>query len=41
MTQAHLATGILPDPRAIGRSCNTCHTQVHGSNSPSGSRFER
>jgi DmsE family decaheme c-type cytochrome len=41
MTMGHLANGPLPDPRAIGRSCNTCHTQIHGSNSPAGSRFER
>ncbi len=27
--------------RTIGRSCQNCHTQIHGSNSPSGARFQR
>jgi DmsE family decaheme c-type cytochrome len=27
--------------RAIGRACQNCHTQIHGSNSPSGARFQR
>jgi DmsE family decaheme c-type cytochrome len=27
--------------RTIGRSCQNCHTQVHGSNSPSGARLQR
>ncbi|MGE4649912.1 MAG: DmsE family decaheme c-type cytochrome [Myxococcota bacterium] len=38
---ANLANGPFPDPRAIGRSCVTCHVQVHGSNHPSGARFHR
>jgi hypothetical protein len=25
----------------IGRSCQNCHSQVHGSNHPSGARFQR
>jgi DmsE family decaheme c-type cytochrome len=27
--------------RTIGRSCQNCHTQIHGSNAPSGARFQR
>ena len=27
--------------RTISRSCQNCHSQVHGSNSPSGARFQR
>jgi DmsE family decaheme c-type cytochrome len=27
--------------RAEGRSCQTCHSQIHGSNSPNGGRFQR
>jgi len=27
--------------RTIGRSCQNCHTQVHGSNHPSGARLQR
>ena len=27
--------------RTMGRSCQSCHTQIHGSNSPSGARFQR
>ncbi|WP_291602715.1 DmsE family decaheme c-type cytochrome [Bradyrhizobium sp.] len=26
---------------AVGQSCQNCHTNIHGSNSPSGSRFHR
>jgi hypothetical protein len=25
----------------IGRSCQNCHSQIHGSNHPSGARFQR
>ena len=28
-------------PRMIGRACQNCHSQVHGSNHPSGARFQR
>jgi DmsE family decaheme c-type cytochrome len=28
-------------PRMIGRSCQNCHSAVHGSNHPSGARFQR
>jgi len=39
------AAGLLPagnpSSRLIGRSCQNCHTQVHGSNHPAGVRFQR
>jgi DmsE family decaheme c-type cytochrome len=38
-TRAGLATGPGPDERLMGRACITCHTNVHGSNNPSGRRF--
>jgi DmsE family decaheme c-type cytochrome len=41
MTRGNLAGGPIPDPRLISTSCQTCHVNIHGSNSPSGSRFER
>jgi DmsE family decaheme c-type cytochrome len=41
MTRGNLAGGPMPDPRLISTSCQTCHVNIHGSNSPSGSRFER
>ncbi len=41
LTAGNLPMGPLPDPRAIGSSCQTCHSEIHGSNSPSGARFER
>jgi DmsE family decaheme c-type cytochrome len=28
-------------PRMVGRACQNCHSQVHGSNHPSGARFQR
>ncbi|HYM19235.1 MAG TPA: DmsE family decaheme c-type cytochrome [Micropepsaceae bacterium] len=41
LTRGYLANGPLPDVRLINRSCSNCHAQIHGSNSPAGSRFER
>jgi DmsE family decaheme c-type cytochrome len=41
MTMGNLAGGPRPDPRVISTSCQTCHVNIHGSNDPSGSRFER
>jgi DmsE family decaheme c-type cytochrome len=41
LTRGYLANGPLPDIRLMNRSCSNCHAQIHGSNSPSGSRFER
>ena len=37
---ASLAGGSQ-SPRMIGRTCQNCHSQVHGSNHPSGARFQR
>jgi DmsE family decaheme c-type cytochrome len=33
--------GGTQSARVIGRSCQNCHTQIHGSNHPSGARFQR
>jgi DmsE family decaheme c-type cytochrome len=41
LTMGNLALGPRPDPRLIATSCQTCHVNIHGSNSPSGPRFER
>jgi DmsE family decaheme c-type cytochrome len=41
MTRGNLAGGPMPDPRLIATSCQTCHVNIHGSNDPSGARFER
>lgn len=41
LTQANTAGGAVPDERVIGRSCSTCHAQIHGSNHPSGVRMHR
>ncbi len=41
VTQGNLAGGRFPDGRALGRSCQNCHAQIHGSNHPSGPRFQR
>ena len=40
-TRGSLATGARPDVRVIGRSCQNCHAQIHGSNHPAGSKFHR
>lgn len=40
-TRGSLATGSVPDARLMGRSCQNCHTQIHGSNHPSGAKFQR
>ena len=37
----NLAGGQAPDSLVIGRACQTCHVQIHGSNHPSGVRFLR
>jgi DmsE family decaheme c-type cytochrome len=36
-----LLPGGAQSARVIGRSCQNCHTQVHGSNNPSGARWQR
>lgn len=41
ISKANLAGGISPDSRAMNRSCQNCHAQIHGSNHPSGVRFHR
>ncbi len=35
------ATAALASKRMTGRSCQNCHSTIHGSNSPSGARFQR
>jgi DmsE family decaheme c-type cytochrome len=37
----NLGPGPNPDERLMGRACLTCHTNIHGSNNPSGSRFHK
>ena len=41
LTRSGTAAGAAPDARVMARSCQTCHAQIHGSNSPSGARFHR
>lgn len=36
-----LLPGGLQSARVIGRSCQNCHSQVHGSNHPAGARWQR
>ncbi|HEY4246491.1 MAG TPA: DmsE family decaheme c-type cytochrome [Lacunisphaera sp.] len=33
--------GAAANARMLGRSCQNCHSQIHGSNDPSGARFQR
>jgi DmsE family decaheme c-type cytochrome len=33
--------GAVASARVVGRSCSNCHTRIHGSNHPSGARFQR
>jgi DmsE family decaheme c-type cytochrome len=41
-TASHLPGGGGTAPqRILGKGCINCHTQIHGSNHPSGARFER
>lgn len=41
LTMGAMPLGPNPDQRLIGVSCQTCHSEIHGSNSPAGARFER
>ena len=41
MTRGNMANGPVPDVRLLSRSCSNCHVQIHGSNHPSGAKFER
>ncbi len=36
-----LPLGGTPNPRTLGRACQNCHAQIHGSNHPAGARFQR
>lgn len=40
-TRGNMVLGAAPNPMLISTSCQTCHVNIHGSNDPSGSRFER
>jgi DmsE family decaheme c-type cytochrome len=40
-TAASAPIGFTPSRRMTGRSCQNCHSMIHGSNSPSGARFTR
>ncbi len=40
-TAASALSGGTPSQRVIGRSCQNCHSQVHGSNHPAGARLQR
>ncbi|HEV2680556.1 MAG TPA: DmsE family decaheme c-type cytochrome [Rhodanobacter sp.] len=40
-TPAGLGNGPHPDERLIGRGCLTCHSNIHGSNNPSGPKFHK
>jgi DmsE family decaheme c-type cytochrome len=33
--------GAAVNSRMLGRSCQNCHSQIHGSNHPAGARFQR
>lgn len=33
--------GATASSRVLGRSCQNCHSQIHGSNDPAGARFQR
>ncbi|MEE8484506.1 MAG: DmsE family decaheme c-type cytochrome [Nitrospinota bacterium] len=35
------ATGARPAGRLLGKACLNCHSRIHGSNHPSGGRFQR
>ncbi|MBL8362220.1 MAG: DmsE family decaheme c-type cytochrome [Rubrivivax sp.] len=41
VTTVNQANGGDPSTWLIGRSCQTCHAQIHGSNHPAGVRFLR
>lgn len=36
-----LGGGASPDERVMGRGCLTCHTNIHGSNNPSGAKLHK
>lgn len=41
LTRQNLRSGLVPDERVIGRSCLTCHSNIHGSNNPAGAEFHQ
>jgi len=41
LTRSNLPRGAWLDERAVNRSCSNCHSQIHGSNHPSGAQFQR
>jgi len=41
LTRGNLLRGSAPDERLVARGCVNCHSQIHGSNHPSGARFHR
>ncbi len=41
LTRANLPGAINSDVRMVNRGCQNCHTQIHGSNHPSGVRLHR
>jgi len=40
-TAAAALVGGVPSQRTIGRSCQNCHSMIHGSNHPAGARLQR
>lgn len=40
-TAAASVLGGAPSARIIGRTCQNCHSQIHGSNHPAGARLQR
>ncbi|MBB6186029.1 DmsE family decaheme c-type cytochrome [Rhodanobacter sp. MP7CTX1] len=41
LTRQNLRNGLAPDERVMGRSCLTCHSNIHGSNNPNGAMFHQ
>lgn len=41
VNRGNLVAGPFAEGRALGRSCQNCHAQIHGSNHPSGAKFHR
>ncbi len=41
LTAENVPAGVAPDERLANRGCANCHSQVHGSNHPSGPRLHR
>jgi DmsE family decaheme c-type cytochrome len=39
--QAGTTATVLASKRMTGRSCQNCHSMIHGSNAPGGARFQR